>query len=699
MENIRTIPAHEPEVRHGFPALPEEPKDESKAESDNRLHRRLLEWYTQEREKQAENRYERALDEDYYDHLQWSDEEIQELEERGQAPYVFNMIKPAVDWLLGTEKRMRFDTNILPREEDDVKPAALKKDLLKYVNDVNRTQFARSQAFADAAKSGLGWLEDGIDPDPEQELLDSKYVSWRNMLHDSTSVEMDLRDCRFIFRWKYVDLDIAQAMFPDHVHELRSDSSDHELFTNEQDEDLWYLGQNLRTTDGNGISSSYRSSVSDFYLHNRRERVKLIECWYRDPVHECICHGELFDGQVYDPNNKTMRAANEQGVITLYKRLKMTMRCAVFTEHTLLQDMESPYRHKKFPFTPVWGYRRKRDNAPYGVVRGIRDPQDDLNKRASKSLFLLSSSRTIGDVDAVEDWEELREEVNRPDAVIAKKKGSELSIERDLNLAQSHMQLMDRDADMIYNASGITRENVGQESNATSGKAINLRREQGSIGTTELFDNLHFAHQLQGEKQLSLMEQYYSEQKVFRVAGKNNKYVWHTVNEQDPETGEYVNDITARAADFIVAEQDYRDSMRQAMFEVASDIVGRLPGEVAIKFLDVVFELLDVPEKEQFVDRIRDINGYRDGDDDEDMSEEERAALEKQQQEAEELKMLEKAMQNGELRKILADALSKETKAMKDAADAGVVLTDRPDAIPLAADISDGKPTDIGAQQ
>jgi hypothetical protein len=66
---------------------------------------------------------------------------------------------------------------------------------MKYVQDVNKSQFARSRAFSDAVKVGVGWLEAGLRRDPTKFLIYDRYESWRNMLWDSYSVDMDLGDC------------------------------------------------------------------------------------------------------------------------------------------------------------------------------------------------------------------------------------------------------------------------------------------------------------------------------------------------------------------------------------------------------------------------------------------------------------------------------------------------------------------------
>jgi hypothetical protein len=191
------------------------------AGDEEAARQQLLEWYQQEREKQAANRYQMAIDQDFYDNLQWDEQDIQELAERGQAALVYNVQAATVDWIIGTEKRTRVDFKVFPRNDEDVKAADLKTKTLKYLSDVNKTGFARSLAFADSVKVGVGWLEDGARGDPDEEPLYSRYESWRNIIWDSSGVERNGSDWRYLYRWKWIDLDIALTIWPDRADKLR----------------------------------------------------------------------------------------------------------------------------------------------------------------------------------------------------------------------------------------------------------------------------------------------------------------------------------------------------------------------------------------------------------------------------------------------------------------------------------------------
>jgi peroxiredoxin family protein len=306
----------------------------------------------------------------------------------------------------------------------------------------------------------------------------------------------------------------------------------------------------------------------------------------------------------------------------------------------------------------MWCYRRHRDGLPYGVIRDVRDAQIDYNKRASKALYILSTVRVIMDEGAVADVDELRTEIARPDGIIVKRANKELKVEQDKQLAQEHLQLMEFDGQMIRDISGVTDQNLGQNSNDMSGKAIGKLQDQGSIVTAPLFDNKRLAIQMQTEIQLSLIEQFYTMPKVVRLVGENKPLEWLKLNQWDEGAAKFINDITKSKADYIVDEQDFQASTREAMFLAMMELISKLPPEVGMAMLDMVIDFANVPNKEEIVSRIRKLNGQSDPT--RKPTPDEQAAQQAAQQK-------QQAMEQVQMRQLTANA----TKTEADAAAAG----------------------------
>ena len=627
------------------PGRPEAPRNDLDSQENQERHAMLLSYYRQELDRQGENRYQQAIDEDYYDCDQWTPEEARALRERGQQPTVYNVIATSVDWIIGSEKRGRTDFKILPRGKEDSKQAEAKTKFLKYLSDVNRTPFHRSRAFADAVKVGIGWMEAGLQEEDDGEPIYDRYESWRNMLWDSSATELDGSDMRYVFRSKWVDEDIAKALFPKRKDVIELSAIDATLYGSFDmvDGDI--------AMDFAEFEREHNGIYGTIVTHKRR-RVRLIEASYKVPETVERIRGGTYNGEIYDKADPRHIEAVQAGA-TVVKKTMMRARIAIFTTMALLFDGPSPYRHNRHKFIPIWGFRRGKDGLPYGIIRRVRDIQDGVNKRASKALHILSTNKVIMDEGAVEDMDEFAKEVSRPDAIIVKKPGKQIELNVDRELAGPHLEIMSRDINMIQQAGGVTDELLGRQTNATSGVAVQKRQEQGSLATSTFFDNLRFAEQLRGEIELSLIEQFATEEKQFRITNMRGAPDYVTINDGLSE-----NDITRTKADFVISEADWRATMRQAAVDQLTEMLMKMPPEVAMAMLDLVVDSMDIPNRDEIAKRIRAINGQKDPDQEEPTPEDIQREQAAQQQAA-----MQQAMFEAELREKTAKAAKTEADA------------------------------------
>lgn len=688
-ENVKTIKAHEPMTElYTDEEIEEVPAHPLDSPENQATLSRLKDWWYQAQAAQRDNRAEMVKDQEFYDGEQWTEEDKRVLENRGQAPLVFNKIKPTVDWVLGSERQARVEAKVLPRKKIEGDVAQVKTDLLKYISDVNKLPYHQSRAFTDTVIVGVGWLEHGVRSDATEEPLFDRYESWRNIWYDHLAVEMDLSDSRFLFRARWVDLDIAQAMFPDRAAELKNEAINaNSLFPFYHDDfGAWHV-----PTDG-----TVDMIEGDVFANtgNSRLRVRLVECWYRktEMAKVVSAKGRPEHGAIFKDWDPVLGYLVSQGIASTFDAVKQVVYCGIFCGATFLQNQISPYRHNRIPFNPIWCYRRGRDNAPYGMIRNLRDPQEDLNKRASKSLYILSTNRIIADSDATENWKEMRAEADRPDGVIRKKKGSDVKLETDRGVANDHLVMMDRDARFIQDVAGVTDENMGRDTSATSGKAIMARQNQGLTSTAVVFDNLYYAIQNSGEIRLSLVEQFYDEEKTIRIAGDNGRLEFVDINKADGDG--LLNDITSTQADYVVSQQDYRATMRQAMFDSMLELIEKLDPQVSLALLDLVVEMSDMPGRDELVARIRQINGQKDpnadADDPEQLAIDKAKAEEENQQKkmAADEKRAQIKLLLAQAKKADADGTAKLVESLYSAIQTGQVIIANPGVAPLADEVA-----------
>lgn len=665
-------------------------------------HIQLMGHYNTELARQFDNRMMQAKCFDYYDNEQWSEEEKQELQSRGQKPMVYNVIATTIDWITGTQKRSRTDFKVLPRKKEGGRAAELKGDTLKYLSDTNGLEFHRSRAFEEAVKGGIGWLEDQWQGDGGKEPVYSRFESWRNMLWDTASTEMDLSDARYVFRSKWVDLDIAISWFPDRQAQLEASASTNLDIVGAAGQGF---GDGPMDSAEDEITNVATAGGNNEFAYHRR-RVRLIEAWYKIPKPRAKwIRGGQFHGERYDPTSRGQyeELHGETGVVVV-ERTDMEMRCAIMTPEHMIYESASPYRHGRFPFTPIWCYRRNSNGLPYGVIRRVLDLQDDVNMRAAKARHILATSKTFMEEGAVEDLDDFHDEINQPDAVIVYKTGKKIEYNADREMAVGHVELMNRSIEMIQSVGGVTDENRGVQTNAKSGIAIARRQEQGALATAGIFDNLLLASRAQGEKQLSLVEQFFTEEKTFRITNARGVPVFVTINGRGDDGGALTtDDITRSKADFIISEDEWSATVREAKTQKLLDmlqIIAPAAPEAMMVMIDLIVEGMDITNRDEIVRRLRQLTGMRDPDQTEPTPEE--MALEQKKSDAEKRQV---RMQEAEIADKEASAAQKKAAAgnldatrekmkaalatdnvgtLKAALEAALIMLQAPGAAPVA---------------
>lgn len=602
--------------------------------------------YEYEREQQAEGRALRARDERFYDGHQFTEEEKEVYESRNQKPRTYNEIKPAIDWIIGSERRARSDWNVLPRTQDDVEPAILKTKLVKYVDDINKAKWQRSKAFADCVKTGEGWTRISVEPNLDGEpMVQLNHEDWQNMLVDGQSVQEDLSDARYLWSTKTVDLETLQEWFPEKSEQIARDAGEYQDI--EEDLRIDQMGDEATISRASRvwqpascnenairITRSGSMSITGGYYSSTRQAVRVWEMWYRKTERvELLAGAGGLTGQIFNSNNEDHIAALTAGA-TKRETVREQMYMAIYTATTVLFNGKSVYKHNRYPFVRRLANIDKTTKSPYGLIRQIVDPQSDLNQRRNYALYLMATRQVIASEGAVEDKDEAIKEVAKVNGYVEVKPGAHFEIRDNQSLAGPHVQFAEMDSAYLKQISGVTSENRGMNSNALSGIAIQSLQEQGTVITTTIIDNHVLAHQLEGELVLSLCEQYIHRKMQFRITNdvKNPSEKDFTVLNAEPET-----DITASQADFVISERDYRQTMRQALSEQLINVAANITQatgdpSIAIAFVEMAVDLQDLPNKERLMSKLREVTGLPPIDENEEQKEQRLAAEQAEQQ-------------------------------------------------------------------
>ncbi|HAT8545936.1 TPA: portal protein [Vibrio vulnificus] len=617
----------------------------------------------------------------YYDGDQLSPKVREKLEERGQPTTVHNLIAPTIDGVLGMEAKTRTDLLVCaddPDEQMELMAEAVNAEFSDAAR-LGRLDKARSEAYASMIKSGVGFVEAYRNPNPFGPKYKIKPVPRDEMFWDWFSTEGDWSDCRWAMRMRWMDIDELATLVPDKASILEYAKKDWKGFIDV--ENLEGLDPHL--TSAHQAFNNWSRDHSEYLSHNR-ERIRLQVVYVRHIERKPVV--ETQDGRVveFNQNDLPQAMAIAMGRATVRQaqvsRIKEEWYAGMY--HLMSRDCAAPFG--MFPIVPFWGFRKDSSGEPYGLIARAIPAQDEVNFRRIKLTWLLQAKRVLMDEDATNmSQQQVLEEVERPDGLIKlnpnrknqKSIADVFQVQQDFNIAAQQFNVMQDSMKLIQDTMGVYGALLGQESNATSGIAIANLVEQGATTLAEINDNYNFGSQLLGELLLGyILEDMKQQQNKAIVINRDDKRKRKTVVVNEVGEGGLINnDLTRLRAHIALAPIQQTAAYKSQLAERMMMITAQLPPEVQITVIDLVLELTDVPNKQEFMERVRSaLNIQKDP---EDMTEEEQAAVQQQllQQQALQQKQLELQMREMEA-KVLK--LESEAKNIMAKAQREVGLTD-----------------------
>lgn len=612
----------------------------------------------------------------YYDGDQLPPEVLQVLKDRGQPMTIHNLIAPTVDGVLGMEAKTRTDLVVMSDEPDDETEKLAEAINAEFADAcrLGNMNKARSDAYAEQIKAGLSWVEVRRNSDPFGPEFKVSTVSRNEVFWDWLSREADLSDCRWLMRRRWMDTDEAKATFPGMAQVIDYAIDDWRGFVD--------------TTVTEGQPSPLMSAWEEYqswdrqqneWLQRERRRVLLQVVYYR--TFERLPVIELSNGRVvaFDKNNLMQAVAVASGRVQVKVGRVSRIREAWFVGPHFIVDRPCSAPQGMFPLVPFWGYRKDKTGEPYGLISRAIPAQDEVNFRRIKLTWLLQAKRVIMDEDATQlSDNDLMEQIERPDGIIKlnpvrknqKSVADVFRVEQDFQVASQQFQVMQESEKLIQDTMGVYSAFLGQDSGATSGVAISNLVEQGATTLAEINDNYQFACQQVGRLLLAyLLDDLKKRRNHAVVINRDDRQRRQTiVLNAEGDNGELTNDISRLNTHIALAPVQQTPAFKAQLAQRMSEVIQGLPPQVQAVVLDLWVNLLDVPQKQEFVERIRAALGTPKSPDEMTPEEQEVAAQQQalQQQQAE-LQMREMA---GRVAKLEADAARAHAAAQRDNASA-----------------------------
>lgn len=561
-------------------------------------------------ETRAQPAFRQAMDKavDYYDGNQLTAEVLENLDQMGFSSLMTNLIKPAIDTVLGIEAKSRQDFRMVADDDEHQEVAEALSAQLAEAERESRADRACSEAYASMVKSGLGWVHVTRNGDPFAYKYRVEHVHRREMFWDWASREQDLSDARYVIRQKWYPTDQVTAALPEHQLLINASASGWQPD--------WMQRARENTTLMNAFEQESRISVSAWDWRNiDSRRVALQECWYSSFVRGLVL--DLGDTVVeFDKNNPLHMAAIATGLVkpqpSVYRKLRSSM---WFGPH-LLQDVDPG--QNKMPYVPFFGFREDLTGVPYGLIRSMIPLQDEVNARRRKLMWLLSSKRVEMDSDALDhrynSHADLIDEISRPDSVLilnpSRTNANAIKVESDLALSQQQFEILQEAKEGIQAAAGIFNSIMGKTDGAKSGVAVNSLVEQSSNTLGELNDNFKFARQLVGSRLVDLIRVDLKGKQVKVMVGPNEakrKTIFLNTPKVDAITGVQYLENSVEKARVKVALEDVPSTpaYRQQQVMMIGEVMKSLPPQLQATLVPFYMEATDLPKRHEMSALIR----------------------------------------------------------------------------------------------
>lgn len=481
------------------------------------------------------------------DTYSWADKVY--LQQQQRDPLVFNKIKRVVKLLTGYQRKNRLAMNVQPVEGSDDRTASQFSGLVQMIMSLRMGYETVSDAFENGpVTTGLNLVELYLDYslDPVNGDFTFNRIPYNEIILDPYFTKRDLSDCEYILRRKWLSKARVKAALPGHEKEI---------------DKIYPQGRDGKFPDAPPATNYQGDNLfrfDEFYRRTTKPAKLLVD---KLTGNFTIFRGDKKRLQAFLESPDEQTGLNMGDRVAIEPHYVNTVELAIMVEDQSFYDgpdLLGIDDYNMVPFLGEWvpEYSEMKDKLQ-GVVRCIRDPQTEANRRRLKILDIIDSAISSGfkaEEDSVVSPKALYQ--TGQNRVIWTKKG-QLNAVQELaggNVPQGLFQIMeqlDRDIMELPGVQGLLSapEEQNQQIAASLAK---LREGQGLTSQQDLFDNLRLAKKLLGNKLVAAIQGNWTPAKVKRLLN------------QDP-TQEFFSQDFGRY-DCVPSEGALTDSQRQSYF-------------------------------------------------------------------------------------------------------------------------------------
>lgn len=477
----------------------------------------------------------------YYLGNQWSLEELSYLNNQRRSSFTYNKIRRLINLVQGYQRKNRLSTIVSPIENSSDLTAEIQTDALQYVMQYAGGYETISNAFKGALTTGLSFISPYVDyrSDPVSGDIRFHLDEWNAVILDPFLTKKDLSDCSFIARRKYLSRTDVMSLLPGKEEVIER------LPWGTRDDKFTYM--------------PYARQWGMQKLLNYNEYWKT-----RWETEDVLVDMETGESRPWKGDKQRLYMLRK-----LYPQLEIIRKpvkhvdLGIIVEGQLLYYGKDPSGLDDYPFVPFFCvFEPSYDLYTWKIqslVRLVRDPQTELNKRRSKMVDMADNILATGYIAK-------SNAVSNPSSLYKTGQGQVIWLKPEANMTDiqkipppeipaSMFQLEAEFERDIMEIAGVNPEMFGMSENdkvETAGILAKMRQAAGIINMQDIFDNLRESQKILGQKTLKLIQENYTPEKIKLITKK----------EPTPEF--YSKAFTKY--DVVIEEGVLTDTQRQSQF-------------------------------------------------------------------------------------------------------------------------------------
>jgi len=439
---------------------------------------------------------------DLYHNRQYTQDQLDILEMRGQPKETFNIVKLFGRMLLGYYSTIVNNVKINPAKEDSIITATVLQDTTDYVFRTNNFASEGDKIKLDCILTGLMCsYTDVVDTGEKDEFGRPKYeikvnhVPSLEIAIDPMSRLDDYSDARYIHRFKWIAEEEVDKLF----------------------------------------GKAKREKIDAYYNHLEIDEAEFAYTYktefqgkYRRHDNYLIVHTIMLDG---DKTYSVYWCGEE----------------ILSKEEVTYKEVKNPYRVQKLNTSNKVEF--------YGMFREITETQSAINQALLKIQLMVNTQKAFVETGAVDNLSDFTDQFNRVNAIIPVKDLSGIKIENLTREVIDQYTVIDKALDRVQRVLSINDSFLGMAYASDSGAKVRLQQNASMVAQRYSTSKIEQFYRLLGWDIVNLIKQYFTAHDIIRVSDNYQGNKWVELNKPLEIPTGYIDPMTGMPQTRMVFEE------------------------------------------------------------------------------------------------------------------------------------------------